>query len=324
VDGGALPHPRGGQYLTLRIPGAGQPAPIRTYSLSSPPSADSWRISVKREPHGYASAYLTSSLRPGEILAAAAPRGEFVLDSGTGPVVLVSAGIGITPVLAMLHELAAHRNARSVWWLHSARGPLEQPLAAEGRALIAALPQASEYLTYTAATPAQRRDAHAGAGRLNAETLAALGIPAGCDAYICGPQSFMDGMESALAAVGLDPAHIHTERFGALASTNPGIVGHGQARPHQPPGPPATGPSVTFARSGITTAMPDDGRTVLELAEACDVPTRWSCRTGVCHTCITPILSGEVGYSPAPVDEPVEGEVLICCSRPRTDIVLDM
>ena len=123
ADGKPLPAARAGQYLTLRIAGAGQPAPVRSYSLSSAPGAGTYRISVKQEPHGVASGYLNRDLRPGMILDAAAPRGDFVLDDGTGPVLLISAGIGVTPVLAMLHQLAAARSEREVWWLHGARGP---------------------------------------------------------------------------------------------------------------------------------------------------------------------------------------------------------
>jgi ferredoxin len=81
---------------------------------------------------------------------------------------------------------------------------------------------------------------------------------------------------------------------------------------------------VTFARSGIATAFPAGTRSVLDLADACDVPTRWSCRTGVCHTCITPLLSGTIAYAPEPLDPPTDGQALICCARPTSDVVLDM
>jgi ferredoxin-NADP reductase len=123
ADGTGLPAARAGQYLTLQLPGAGTPAPVRSYSLSSAPDASSYRISVKREPRGVASNYLTAKLRPGAVLDAAAPRGDFVLDAGTGPVLLISAGIGLTAVLSMLHELAARRSDREVWWIHGARRP---------------------------------------------------------------------------------------------------------------------------------------------------------------------------------------------------------
>jgi len=324
ADGGPLPPAQAGQYLTLRLTGAGTPAPVRSYSLSSSPDSGVYRISVKREPRGVASRYLNHSIRPGAVLDVAAPRGEFVLDDDTGPVLLISAGIGVTPVLSMLHQLAAARSERDIWWLYGARGPAEHPFKTETRKLLAGLPHAREQVYYSAATPAQCRTAHAAAGRLTREALAALAIPADAAAYICGPASFMTDMQDALTALGLDSARLHTELFGALASVNPGLTGQHRQPPHQPPGPPGTGPLITFARSGLTTRFGDDWHSVLDLADACDVPTRWSCRTGVCHTCITPLLSGDITNSPEPLEPPADGQVLICCSRPATDTVLDM
>jgi ferredoxin-NADP reductase/MOSC domain-containing protein YiiM/ferredoxin len=324
ADGTALPAARAGQYLTLRITDAGDPAPVRSYSLSSAPDAGTYRISVKQEPHGVVSRYLNRSLQTGAILDVAAPRGDFVVGGGAGPILLISAGIGVTPVLSMLHQLAASHSERDIWWLHSARSPREHPFAAEAHDLLAALPHAREQVFYTAATPAERHRAHAASGRITQRALASLGIPAAGAAYVCGPASFMAGMRDTLTALGVDPAAIHTELFGALASINPGVTGQAQRPPHEPPGPPGTGPLVTFARSGIAAPFGADWRSVLDLADACDVPTRWSCRTGVCHTCVTPLLSGDITYNPDPLEPPADGEVLICCARPGTDIVLDM
>lgn len=325
ADGSRLPPARAGQYLTLRVPGAGEPAPVRSYSLSSAPGTDPYRISVKHEPHGLASGYLTSRLHPGAVLDAAAPRGDFVLQEDGGPVLLISAGIGVTPVLAMLHELADSRSDREVWWIHGARSPREHPLAAEAHALIAQLPRASEHVFYSAATPHGTGDEHAVSGRLGRDGLAALGIPVDATAYVCGPASFMADMKDALTASGLEETAIHYELFGALPSVNPGLTGEARPKPHPPAGPVGTGPAVTFARSGVSTPFRDTERTLLELAEACDVPARWSCRTGVCHTCVTTVMSGTVAYSPSPLEAPPDGQVLICCSRPTgAEIVLDM
>jgi ferredoxin len=177
---------------------------------------------------------------------------------------------------------------------------------------------------YSAATPAERHRVHAVRGRITKEALASLGVPAGANAYVCGPASFMADIHDALAALGVDPVAIHTELFAALPSINPGLTGQTRRAPHQPPGSLGTGPLVTFARSGITTPFGNEWRSVLDLADACDIPTRWSCRTGVCHTCVTPLLSGDITYTPAPLEPPADGEVLICCARPGTDIVLDM
>jgi len=324
ADRAPLPAARGGQYLTLRIPDAAQPAPVRSYSLSSPPGADPYRISVKREPHGLVSSYINSRVRPGAILDAAAPRGDFVLDAGDGPVLLISAGIGVTPVLSMLHQLADARSTRDIWWLHGARNPQQHPFAAEAHTLLASLPRTHEHVYYSAATLQERQRAQAVAGHLTKDTVAALGLPASANAYVCGPQSFMADMQQALAAAGIDAARIRTELFGALPSINPGLAGQAHRPPHQPAGPPGTGPLVTFARSGISAPFATGQRSVLELADACDVPSRWSCRTGVCHTCVTPLLSGRVTYHPDPLELPADGQVLICCSQPGTDIVLDM
>ncbi|MFF5290612.1 MOSC and FAD-binding oxidoreductase domain-containing protein [Paractinoplanes globisporus] len=309
-DGSPLPAALGGQYLTLRI-GGGQ---VRSYSLSSAPGAPAYRISVKHEPHGVVSTYLTGTLRPGDVLDVAAPRGEFVAEDDARPILLISAGVGVTPTMAMLHELADRHTEREVWWIHGARSPREHPLAAEAHALLAALAHAHEHVFYSQGP----------SGRLTGDALAALGVPAGSDAYICGPVSFMADMRKALAQHGVDPGRIRTELFGTLPSLNPGIAATPTRPPHLPGGPAGTGPLVTFARSGIATRFPDGPGSLLDLAEACDVPTRWSCRTGVCHNCVTPLLSGEVAYAPDPLEPPADGQVLLCCSRPRADLVLDL
>ena len=307
LDGMDLPAARPGQYLTFRLPDAGLPVPVRSYSLSSTPGSSSYRISVKHEPHGIASSYLTSRLAVGAVLEVAAPRGEFLLEDGTEPVVLVSAGIGVTPVMAMLRSLAAQRSTRDVWWIHTARRPAEHALAAEAHEVLGTLPHAHEHIYYSSGR------------RLTKDMLVDLDLPADATAYICGPASFMTDMREALTAVGIQ--RVHTELFSALPSTNPGLVDQTVRPPHQP-AELGTGPLVTFSRSGIST--PFGAGSLLDLAEACDVPTRFSCRTGVCQTCVTPLLSGEVSYSPSPLETPPDGQILICCSRPTTDLVLDM
>lgn len=225
-DGSPLPAAKAGQYLTLRVAGAGQPAPVRSYSLSSAPGASPYRISVKAEPNGAASSYLDREVRPGATLEAAAPRGDFVLDDGTGAVLLLSAGIGVTPVLAMLHALAAAGSTREVWWVHSARRRQEFRLAAEAHALLAGLPHAHEHVCYS-----QEQ------GRLNQDKLAALGVPADASAYLCGPDAFMADMRQALTALGIGADRIRTELFGALPSITPGITGQARRAPHQPDRP---------------------------------------------------------------------------------------
>ncbi|MEU9522783.1 MOSC and FAD-binding oxidoreductase domain-containing protein [Streptomyces sp. NPDC048224] len=323
-DGSDLPPAHGGQHLTLRLPAVGDPPPVRSYSLSSAPRGGRYRISVKHEPHGVASAYLTTGLRPGTMIDVAAPRGDFVLEPGAGPVLLISAGIGLTPVLAMLHELAAARSRREIWWIHSARNAQEHALAAEAHALISSLPQAQEHIFYSEAPSDQVSPSGVIHHRLSKDAVNALGVPRDATAYVCGPDAFMSDVKNALAAAGVSTSAIHTELFGALGAITPGLRHQSGRPPHQPAGAPGTGPMVTFARSGISTPFPDSGGSLLELAEACDVPVRWSCRTGVCHTCVTAQLAGDISYRPMPLEPPSRGEALICCARPDSDVVLDL
>lgn len=308
------PAPRPGQYLTLRIPDAGVPAPMRSYSLSGDPGSSDYRISVKREEHGLVSRWLHEHIRPGSVVEAAAPRGDFYLVDDACPVVLISAGIGITPVLAMLHSLAAADSHRDIWWLHITRIRENQAFATEVTALIDSLPHARQLTCYT--------QEH---GRLTQETIARLGLPRDAAVYMCGPTQFMTDMRAYLGSAGFEPTAIRSELFGALPAINPGVVDAGARRPpHAPPGTPGTGPSITFARSGLTVNWSADYGSLLELAEACDVPTRFSCRSGVCHVCVTGVVAGTTRYVQAPLQEPGAGEVLICSAAPESDVVLDL
>jgi ferredoxin-NADP reductase/MOSC domain-containing protein YiiM len=324
--GGSVPAALPGQFLTLRLqPDHAQRPLLRSYSLSGAPGARGYRISVKREPRGAGSQFLHTRVRAGDLLEAAAPRGTFTLRPGQAPVLLISAGVGATPVLAMLHALAAARSTRDTWWLHGARRRADEPFAAESRALLAALPSAHRHICYSSPGPGdiEGRDYHT-AGRLSGPVLAALDLPRDGDAYLCGPPAFMADISAALAAAGIQAARIHTEVFGAGSAQTPGIAPVAARRPHPPAGQSGSGPLVAFARSDLSARWDPGYASLLELAEACDVPVRWSCRTGVCHTCETAVMSGTVRYAPAPVDDPADGNALICCAQPRDDLVLDL
>jgi ferredoxin-NADP reductase/MOSC domain-containing protein YiiM len=319
----AVPPALPGQFLTLRLI-VGRAAPLlRSYSLSGPPGADTYRISVKREPHGAGSRFVCTRVHAGDLLEVAAPRGTFVLQSGDSPVLLISAGVGATPVLAMLHALAGTRSRRDVWWLHGARNRSEEPFAAESRSLLARLASGHQNICFSrpGRGDVEGRD-YQTRGRLSASVLAALDLPRDAEAYLCGPAAFMADVSAALAGMGID--HVRTEIFGAAPAQTPGITAAAARPPHPPPGAPGDGPQVAFARSGLTVPWGPGYTSLLELAEACDVPVRWSCRTGVCHTCETNLMSGAVRYAPDPVDDPAEGSALICCSQPAGDLVLDL
>ena len=314
-----------GQFVVLRLRPTSAPALTRSYSLSGEPGAPYYRVSVKREAHGAAGAYIDDQLQVGDTVQASAARGSFTLRPGETPVVLLSAGIGVTPVLAMLHAMAAEATTREIWWLYGTRSGREHPFAEETRGLLAALPRRHSHICYSSPDPEDRPNVDFDSlGHLDMRLLQGLDLPRNGDFYICGPSTFMNDLTAGLAALGVAPERIHTEMFGAGPSITPGVAASARRPPHLPAVISESGALVSFARSGLSVRWGPTFHSLLELAEACDVPVRWSCRTGVCHTCETALVAGTVGYRPDPVDAPADGNVLICCAQPDGDIVIDL
>jgi ferredoxin len=222
----------------------------------------------------------------------------------------------------MLHVLADAHSDRQVWWLHGARNGAEHPFKSEVDALLRQLADAHRVVCYSGATAGDvDYDID---GRLTADVIERIGLPTDADIYVCGPRAFMAAITSALRDHGVPPEHISQEVFGPPDPITPGIAAGALPSPHPPTGPPGPGPSVAFSRSNLSVPWDPSFASLLELAEACDVPVRWSCRTGVCHTCATDVISGDVGYRPDPLEPPPAGSALICCSTPTGDVVLDL
>jgi ferredoxin-NADP reductase/MOSC domain-containing protein YiiM len=320
-----LPALAAGQFVVLRlIVDPKKPPVFRSYSLSDQPTADHLRISVKRESNGIGSSFLDDRTQQGDILDISAPRGSFILRPGDNPVVLLSAGVGATPVMSILHALAAEKSQREIWWIYGARNSMEHPFAQESRSLLRQLARGTGFVVYSRPSTTDKLGLDFDAsGHVDVALLERIGVSLNSDFYLCGPTSFLEGMQDGLKNWGALAGNVYTEIFGALESITPGMarVGH---TPHQPEGPAGSGPSVSFARSGMTTAWNPKYESLLELAEACDVPVRWSCRTGVCHTCMTGLIGGSTGYSPEPLERPAPGNVLVCCAQPDANIILDL
>jgi MOSC domain-containing protein YiiM/ferredoxin-NADP reductase len=309
-DGALLPAPVAGQHLSLHLDVPGEPRPVvRSYSIAGTPGGR-YRLAVKRE--GPASAYLHAALDVGDRLACGAPRGAFALAPGHGPVVLLSAGVGVTPLLAMLEHLAEMEPDREIVWIHSTRGARHHVLAAEARSALGLIARARVLIANTGPEQDDGFDLH---GRLDVAALRALDLPPDADIHLCGPEPFAKTMHAALDELGL--LRVREEIFGAAVAAD-------APPPHQPDGDEGDGPGVTFGRSGLTVAWDDRHGTLLDLAEACDVPVSWSCRTGVCHSCESGLIAGRVAYDPPPLDDPALGAALLCCSQPDGPVVLDL
>ncbi len=326
ADGGALDPAEPGQYVVLKAHASPDSAPIvRSYSLTETGRGDLYELGVKCERNGAMGGYFSQRARVGDEIEISAPRGSFVLRESQTPAVFISAGIGITPVLAMLKAVAADKSERSVWWLYGARSGAEHPFAQEVRALLAALPNAKSHVRYSRPSGEDRPGVDFDSvGRIDATLTRELGIGASSEFYMCGPVTFLQDMKTGLTAAGVPGELIFSEVFGSGPAINPGIVDARRPAPHEPPGPRGTGPTVSFARSGLNVPWNAKYASLLEFAEACAVPTRWSCRVGVCHTCESGLISGAVTYEPEPLVPPANGNVLPCCSIPNGEVVLDL
>lgn len=322
ADGGGVAPHRPGQYLPIALDIPGEARPVhRTYTLSDAPDGRAYRITVKREANGVASAWLHDSLAVGDTIRASLPAGDFALDTDSRrPVVLLSAGIGVTPMIAMLNHLlggpAGRRRAphRRVWFFHAARNGDEHPFKAHIRALAAAHPEhLTAHVRYSAPRPADRPGVdYDGAGRIDRTTLQALLPLDDYDVYLCGPAGFMTAMRDTLESLGVRTERIQTEAFGPAARL-----------PASPA--PVAAATVTFERSGLVAEWTPTSGSLLELAEANGIEAPFSCRSGTCGNCAAPLRSGTVGYDRATVAEPAPGHALICRAVPASEaLFLDL
>jgi ferredoxin-NADP reductase len=232
----------------------------------------------------------------------------------------------VTPLLAMLYALATAQSTQRVLWLHATRDGEHHPFAGEVRRLMHALPHGCSYICFSRPGSRDKIGIDFDAtGHLSQSVFEEIGLPPEANVYLCGPTLFMAEMKETLATLNVAPERIHVEIFNGSESMTPGVVGAATRTPHLPPDDPNTGPLVSFARSGIAAHWKASAyQSILELAEACDVSVRWSCRTGVCHSCESGLVSGAVVYGPQPLDKPANGNVLVCCSQPRSDLVIDL
>ena len=325
-DGASVPVPLAGQFLVLRLRTTpGGPMLLRNYSMSGMSGEKAYRISVKREAKGVVSSYLHDHVRVGDAIEVSAPRGAFTLRSGDVPVVLLSAGIGATPVLAMLHSLASAVSRREIWWIYGARNRAEHPFAKESRGFLETLVNSRSHIVYSKPDSEDKPGVdYDSVGHVEAPLLDRLGVARDADFYLCGPPTFLKQLTEGLKTWGADSSRIHREVFGPEASITPGITPTYHLPVHPPAGEPGAGPQVSFTRSGLTVSWNSRFSSLLELAEACDVPVQWSCRTGVCHTCECALIGGSVSYQPDPLEPPATGNLLICCSRPSGDLEIDL
>jgi ferredoxin-NADP reductase/predicted pyridoxine 5'-phosphate oxidase superfamily flavin-nucleotide-binding protein len=328
ADGAGLAAHAAGQHLPVRVtPVAGGRAVIRTYTLSVAPSDGFYRVSVKRQ--GLVSAHLHDTLRVGDIVEARAPAGDFTIDaSEPRPAVLLAAGVGVTPMLAMLRHLVYEgqrkRRTRPVWFFHAARSLKERAFAGEIGELAGRAGGAVRVIrTLTNIEGAREGADYDIEGRVDIDLLKGILPFDDYDFYLCGPAAFTQSIYDGLRGLNVADARIHAEAFGPS-----GLVRKQDAGAAKPARLPATEPvPVAFVKSSKEARWAPDAGTLLELAEARGLAPEFSCRGGSCGTCRTRIVEGEVAYPVAPSFEAADDEALICCAVPAAQsgkLVLDL
>jgi uncharacterized protein len=335
ADGSALPTFRPGQFLVFKIPSRDAKGYVlRNYSLSgSPDDLNHYRISVKREPSagpglpvGLSSNYLHDMVTVGDVLAADGPRGEFVLDEVSDrPVVLLCGGVGLTPMVAMLHALA-HRSARRILFLHACENGEVHALRDEVNGLIGQRPGLSTHYCYRVPGPEDRTgNRFHSEGFITRALMQSLLCLDEYDFYLCGPPPFMQAMYQTLRDLGVAKDRIAYEFFGPATvlgtEASPKMVAPTAGTSPQP----AVGViTVEFRKSGLVAEWDSAAQSLLSFAEDQGLKPDFSCRAGICGTCTSRIISGEVDYFEDPLEYPAQGELLLCCSRPKSAIVLDL
>lgn len=335
ADGSALPAFRPGQFLVFKIPsGDAKGYVLRNYSLSgATENLSHYRISVKREPSagpglpvGLSSNYLHDSVMVGDVLAVDGPRGEFVLDEVSDrPVVLLSGGVGLTPMVAMLHALA-RRSARRTLFLHACENGEVHALRDEVNGLIGQRPGLSAHFCYRAPSAedrtANRFDSE---GFITREAMQSLLCLDDYDFYLCGPPPFMQAMYQTLRGLGVAKDRVAYEFFGPATVLDTEVKQKPIAMTVGAPPAPADGAiTVEFRKSGIVAEWDARAQSLLAFAEDQGLKPEFSCRAGICGTCTSRIISGDVSYFEEPLEDLALGELLLCCSRPKTAIVLDL
>jgi ferredoxin-NADP reductase/predicted pyridoxine 5'-phosphate oxidase superfamily flavin-nucleotide-binding protein len=303
-----------GQFVTISLPHDPAKTPRRRcYSISSVPSDRQLRISVRRVGDDGVSALLHDSVKVGDDVFLGPPGGHFVLDSAPmKPVVLVSAGVGITPLLPMAEHLAREEPGREIWFVHAAKNARYHLFGPDVLDLARSNPGVRIFTAYSRPEPG---DAFHHEGRLDATVLARHVPVAEADFYICGPRTFMSSLREGLIELGVSPHAIRMEAF-----EQTGAGGGFALNDAQMELPPRT---ITFSRSDRQAIWTPECGSLLDLALANDIEVQWSCRNGECQSCSQKVLSGGVIYPSG--EEPLiaRGQVLLCQSIPRGDLVLD-
>ena len=332
-DEGYIPDFKPGQFLTIKLDIPEQPRPvIRTYSLSDAPnSGEYYRLSIKREgspkgldvPPGVASNFMHDRIEEGSIIPAKPPNGKFVLDLNKSlPAVLISNGVGVTPMISMA-KAASHTNKeRHIWFLHGARNGEFHAFRDAVKAIAQENPNIHVHYSYSRPRP-EDQDFYHSQGYVDKELLEQSVIPqiksiygtTDAEYFLCGSPAFMHSIRTGLDELGLPKNRVFFESF----SKGKKVTTETKSDTN------LDSAEIVFTKSGKTLTWQKGDGTILEFAEANGINPPYSCRQGICLTCMCQMEEGEVEYTEPPTGTPDDGSVLICISQPKTaKVVLEL
>lgn len=333
-----------GQFLTIKlnIPGI-ERSLIRTYSLSDyTPNCEYYRLSIKREdapprlnvPPGIVSNFMHDHVKEGTVIQAKPPNGKFFLDvSQETPAILISNGVGITPMIAMAKASTLHNRNRQIWFLHGARSGDYHAFREEVLGIAQQNPNFHVHYRYSRPNPGDEGYYHS-QGYVDIDLIKMLiapelekvygsvankfPTPTNAEYFLCGSPPFMESIREGLKAWGVPESQVFFESFSKskekAESSNPTSTVNSIETAE-----------IVFSQSKKTLTWTSDDGTILEFAEANEINPPYSCRAGICLTCMCRVESGEVEYLEPPTGTPDEGSALICISKPKTKrLVLEL
>ncbi|MGK0389842.1 MAG: ferredoxin-NADP reductase [Maribacter sp.] len=303
-----------GQFITISISINGKEL-IRNYTISDAPEKGYFRLTIKREEQGIVSKYLHDNINKGDILNISKPTGKFHIDvAASNPVILISGGVGITPMLSMAEYIVTHQPNRSIHFLHSSMNKKVQPMMERLREMQGKYDNFKLSIFHTTPVEEVKEVDYDEEGFITENHLT-KNLEASVEYYLCGPTMFMEAMYNHLIALEVNEKSIHYEFFGegkklGIAPISSNLV--------------STDIIINFSKSGVKINWSEESLSILELAEANGISPAFSCRMGTCSTCETTLTNGGIKYDPEPFMEATEGKIFICCAKPTTDIILDL
>jgi uncharacterized protein len=325
TDGVALAPFRAGQFAAVRLTMPDGESLVRTYSLSGDPADTArWRISVKQEtnPRGRGSCHIHERVAVGDELEIAGPAGEFVCaEDSERPVVLLSGGVGVTPMLSMLHRLSS-ASTRRVHFIHACENGAVHAFRDEVQRLAAARAGIGVHVCYR--MPREGVDVCDSRGLLTKDILQALLPLDDYEVYLCGPPPFMQANWSLLRSLGVARERIHYEFFGPATVIDAEVSSRSARASDTDKAADNERITVRFHPHDEPLAWDPACGSLLEFAEQCGHAPPFSCRAGICNSCVARLMAGSVDYAEPPLDPPADGELLLCCAKPMTSVTLEL